>query len=610
MFRDLQDLLRLTRGHRLAFGLATLALSVSVALGHLVPLVSAGVIDAIATVRGGAVGTAASAGRLASFAAPVLDRPWLAALVLVALTGAAGAFAWLRDRTAARAAERAVRDLRDRLHDHLQHLPCATLDRADTGDFVQRCTSDVETVRLFLTTQVLEIGRTVVMVLLALPVMIWIDGRMTLVSLAVFPVIFAFGAVFFRRVKQRFLEADEAEGAMTATLQENLTGIRVVQAFSRQDHENARFSARAGRYRDLHVRVIELMGNYWSLSDLLCGVQVGLTLFVGAHLASRGQLSIGSLFAFMAWAGLLIWPVRQLGRTLTESGKAVVALRRITEILDMPEEADPAESPAIPGAWPGRIEFRGVRFAHGSGHAVLDGLDLVIEPGQSLALVGPPGCGKSTLIALLLRLHDPQEGEILLDGVNIADLPRKLVRSLVATVLQEPFLYSRTIDHNIRVGRPRATRHEVEDVARAACLHETVMAFPDGYDTLVGERGVTLSGGQRQRVALARTLLEEAPVLVLDDVLSAVDTRTEGRIREALAARRGRRTSIVIAHRLTTTRQADVVAVLRGGRVAQLGTHDELAAVEGAYRRLWDIQSELETDIAHALERADQGGVA
>ena len=590
MLSDLRRLSSLTRGRRALFGAAVLALAGSLALAQLVPLLCGAVIDGVVAQAG----DAPLAGRLGAIAAPLVERPWLAALAIVTVTGASGALAWLRGRLAAQASEQVVRDLRDELHDHLQRVPCSWLDARDTGDLVQRCSSDVETVRMFVSAQVVEIGRAVLMVLLALPVMLWLDARMALTSLLLFPLIFAGGAIFFRRVKARFLEVDEAESAMTSTLQENLSGMRVVRAFGREEHESRRFSAHAGRFADLQERLISLLAIYWSLSDLLCGIQIALPLFAGATWVARGEMSVGALYAFMAWTALLIFPVRQMGRTLTDAGKAVVSMQRIAEVLAAPREADPPASARLPAPeWKGRIEIRGLVFRHGEGRPVLDGIDLDVEPGQVVALVGPPGCGKSTIVSLLLRLHDPTSGTIRIDGTDVTRLPRATVRRAIATVLQDPFLYSRTVGHNVRVGRSHATSEEIEEAARAACIHDAIAAFPDGYDTIVGERGVTLSGGQRQRVVIARTLLEEAPILVLDDALSAVDTRTEARIREAIAARRGRRTCVVIAHRLTTTRAADVVVVLDEGRIVQRGSHEELASVEGPYRRLWEIQSAL-----------------
>lgn len=613
MNTDLRILLDLTRGQRARFGLAILALAGSLAFAQLVPLLCGAVIDGVAQ-RSGASEAAASS-PIARLARPFVENPALAALAVLLVAIASGALAWLQGRMAAGASEKVVRDLRDRLHDHLQRVPVAWLDSHDSGDLVQRCSSDVETVRLFVSVQVVEIGRAFLMVALALPIMLLLDWRMALVSLVLFPPIFVIAVVFFRKVKERFLQADEAEAAMTSVLQENLTGIRVVRAFGREDHETGRFSERAGRFADLQERLIALLAVYWALSDFLCGVQIALPLFIGAHWAAQGEMSVGALYAFMAWTALAIFPVRQMGRTLTDAGKAVVSMQRIAEVLAIPREADP-ESPAPEPPWRGLVEMRGVRFQHGEHRAILDGIDLTIQPGQVIALVGPPGCGKSTLVSLLLRLHDPTEGSILLDGVDIARLPRRSVRKAVAAVLQEPFLYSRSIVQNLRVGRLSSTQAEIEEAARAACIHDAITTFPEGYDTLVGERGVTLSGGQRQRMAIARTLLEDAPILVLDDALSAVDTRTEARIREAIARRRGRRTCLLIAHRLTTTRQADIVIVLREGRIVQAGSHEELSAVNGPYRRLWDIQSALQGELGADLRtsagasRAEEGAEA
>jgi ATP-binding cassette subfamily B protein len=420
---------------------------------------------------------------------------------------------------------------------------------------------------------------------------------MALVTVALFPPIFAFAIVFFRRVQALFKDVDEAESAMTTVLQENLTGIRVVRAFARQDFECAKFAERNARHRDCHARLIGLLGRYWGLSDLLCLGQVGLVVLVGGLWVGRGEVAPGDLIAFVFYAQYAIWPLRHLGRVLNDTGRALVALRRLGEILAEPEETD-LELPTDPPRLRGAIEVRGLRFAFPEGGPALNGLDLRVGEGETLALLGPPGSGKSTFVQLLLRLHDYAEGSILLDGRELRGLGRRFVRSQVGVVLQEPFLYSKTIGANVRLGRAAASDAEVERAAEAAAVHGSIQEFERGYETLVGERGVTLSGGQRQRVALARALVKDPPILVLDDALSAVDVETEAQILDALRARRGVRTTILIAHRLSSTQHADRIVVLERGAVVQAGTHEELLREEGPYRRLWRIQNALEEEIA------------
>ena len=323
-------------------------------------------------------------------------------------------------------------------------------------------------------------------------------------------------------------------------------------------------------------------------------VQQALVLFSGAYFIATGSLTVGTLFAFLMFLNMLLWPVRQMGRTLTELGKSVVALNRIGEILSVPVESDPEKpiTPAEPSA--GRIEVRDLVFRYGEEESELNGISFTVEPGETLAIVGPSGSGKSTLMSLLLRLYDYQSGSIRFDGHELTDLDRSWVRSQFSVVMQEPFLYSKTIGENIRLSRAGAVDQDVAEAARLADIHETISSFGSGYRTLVGERGVTLSGGQRQRVALARALLQETPVLLLDDALSAVDAETEATILEALRSRHGRRTTLVIAHRLSTLAHADKVIVMEGGRITQAGRHSELLEREGLYRRLWSIQTTLE----------------
>lgn len=610
------SLRQLVQGERGRFGAAFVALALGVALSFVPAFVSGAAIDGLS----GGFDPGSAFGRFAEkrpeLAGLLAGSAWRAAVSIVIFTALSGAFLYLQGRWAAQAAENLALRVRERLYDHLQHLPASYHDRADAGDLVQRCSSDVETVRSFLATQVVVIGRSILLVALALPVMLAMNLRMTLWSLLLFPPILVLAVVFFGRVRSKFLEVDEAEGRMTSVLQENLSGIRVVRAFAQQEHEIARFAEANRRFRDLSEELLALLARYWSASDLLCMGQVGVVLIAGGALIRSGDLTAGALFTFMSWVNLLVWPLRHAGRVLTESGKATVSLGRIQEVLAEPEESEHpwtrSELRAADEPGEGALEVDGVTFAHGEGLPVLQAVSFRAEPGETVALVGPPGSGKSTLIDLLLRVHEPDAGAIRVDGRDLRELPLKQARALFAAVLQEPFLFSRSVADNIRLAAPHAGRDDVEAAARAACVHDSVERFQEGYDTLVGERGVTLSGGQRQRVALARALLEDAPVLLLDDALSAVDTETEAAIVKALAERHGRRTTVVAAHRLSTVRDADLIVVLDRGRVVQRGGHEELLRQEGPYRRLWAIQSEQGEALDRELRatRANEAGGA
>jgi len=324
-------------------------------------------------------------------------------------------------------------------------------------------------------------------------------------------------------------------------------------------------------------------------------------LFVGASRLAAGTITVGTLFLFLTYVGMIIWPIRQLGRVLTDSGKAVVSLGRINEILSEAEET--REATPGHGRADGAIELRGVTFGYDAARPVIRDLSLSIKAGETVAFVGAPGAGKSTLIRLLLRLYAYQQGSITIDGHDIATVSRQWLRSQIGVVLQDPFLYSRTVEQNLRVGRPDAPLEHLVRAAEDAAIHRSIERLSGGYDALVGERGVTLSGGQRQRLALARALLKDPPVLVLDDSLSAVDTGTEAKILSALAARKGRHTTIVIAHRLSSVRQADRIVMLEAGRVVQIGDHATLIAEPGPYRRLCEIQGSLDEQISADVER-------
>lgn len=522
---------------------------------------------------------------------------WLAGLAIVLISAIAHCFTFLRGKLSAEVSEEFARRLKNNLYDHIQKLPYSWHSKVQTGDIIQRCTSDVETIRRFLGSQLVQLGRGIFMIVLLVPIMLSMDARMTLVSMVVVPIIFIYAYVFFRQVKHRFLAADEAEGYLTTVLEESMSGIRIVRAFAREDYEISRFEAAANDYRDKCRRLITVLAYYWSSSDALCLIQIASVFIFGIGWTIKGEISLGTLLAFSTYVGMLLWPIREMGRILTDLGRALVSVGRLQEVLETPVESlDTGLHLPAGTRLKGQIEFQNLSFAYDPEHPILQNINLRINPGETIAILGATGSGKSTLTNLIPRLFDDYKGKILVDGIDLSGINRQDLRRQIGIVLQEPFLYSRSIAENIGIALPELDRAKVEKAAREAALHDSISELDEAYDTVIGERGITLSGGQRQRCAMARALILDPAILIFDDALSAVDSETEQVIQRNLLSRKGRATTIIITHRLTGVALADRIVVLEHGKIAQMGTHDELIAQDGAYQRIWSIQHQLELE--------------
>ena len=518
------------------------------------------------------------------------EHLWIMALILVGVALFSGAAMYVSRYHTAKAGENFAKNMRDALFAHVQKLPMKWHDKHQTGDIIQRCTSDVEVIRNFVVTQLLEVFRTVFLVVVSFSVMVSMNVKLSLIVLLFVPLVVAYSGIFYRLIARRFTDADEAEGALSTVVQENATGVRVVRAFGREKFEMERFREKNDIFANLWIRLGTLSGLYWGVGDLITGLQVVTIIVLGAVEAVHGNITVGEFIAFASYNTTLVWPIRGLGRILSDMSKAGVSFERVDYIIRAAEEAYQEENQEENRTFD--IRFSHVNFAYEEGHPVLSNLDFSIPQGSTLGILGGTGSGKSTLVQLLNRLYELQEGqgEITLGGKNIREIPLEWLRNNIGIVLQEPFLYSRTIKENIAASVPDATMEEIRQAAKIACVDDTIMSFPDGYDTLVGERGVTLSGGQRQRVAIARMLLQKAPIMIFDDSLSAVDSQTDAKIRKALSQSCKNATVILISHRITTLMGADQILVLNQGKIQEQGTHEELISRDGIYRQVYEIQ--------------------
>ena len=510
------------------------------------------------------------------------------AIIIASLIGGLGNFG---TRTAtARGSEGFVKGLRDALYSHIQRLPFSWHVGHNTGEIIQRCTSDVEVIRNFFTNQLLEVIRIVFMIVYYMVIMFSMDWRIALISAAFIPVVLLYSGIFYSKISKRFRTADEAEGILSTNVQENLTGVRVVRAFGRERYEVDKFNKKNSRFSELWVELGKLMSVYWALGDLMTGLQIMSVIAIGAAFAANGEISAGTLLAFISYNSSLTWPIRSLGRTLSEMSKSGVSIDRVAYILRAEEEKVLPEAKTPP--MDKDIRFNDVTFSYEGLKPVLSHLSFTIPAGKTFAILGGTGSGKSTIAALLDRLYDlgPGEGSITVGGVDIREIRQDYLRKNIGLVLQEPYLFSRSIGENIAITRPGAGLAGIRQATTIACVDDAIDTFSDGYDTVVGERGVTLSGGQKQRVAIARMLMQEAPIMIFDDSLSAVDAETDAKIRAALKERMGSATVILISHRITTLMQADEILVLKDGELSDIGTHHELTSRPGIYKDIYDIQ--------------------
>ena len=590
----LKGIWRMMTGYRLAYAGATTALAISaiartstyLLLGYFTDkILAAGVIDPSGIFT---------------------NRLLLVAIGFVLLASVEGLFSYISGRLAAFTAEGITRRLRNYLFDHLQRLTFTYHAKTPTGDQIERVTSDVDALRRFYSEQAIGVGRIILLFLINFMAIMRLNSTLAWASVVVIPFILVVSLWFFKKVTAAYEKYQEQEATLSTTLQENLTGVRVVKAFARQDFEKNKFEKDNFEKFLRGKKLLYMHSLFWPLSDIVLGFQMLAGYMLGATMAINGVITVGTYVTYTGLVVWLIWPIRNLGRLIVSASTGMVSYGRIMDIVKQDREPltdgkiSSSESPR------GEVVFEKVSFSYnGDESQVLKSVSFRVLPGQSLALLGSTGSGKTSLVNLLPRFYDYTEGRILLDGNDLKDYSRDYLRRHIGIVEQEPFLFSRSIRENITYGVGRhVPMDEVEKAARAAAIHDVIMEFPDKYDTLVGEKGVTLSGGQKQRVTIARTLLKNPRILILDDSTSSVDTETEAEIRKALNNLMENRTTFIIAHRIQSVMNADTIVVLDKGEIVEIGKHEDLVSGNGMYRKIYDIQTRIEEELEQEIAAA------
>lgn len=576
----MKNIFKYLKGYRAVFVLAIISIVIATAMQLATPILIKYAVDSVI----GDIPAGNLQFLMDAFGKNLLMVVW----IIVAINLIRGIFLFLKGVLSSYAAENIAQNMRESLYRQIQYMTYEHHTKKETGDMIQRCTSDVETIRRFLGVQIVDLGRIIFMILLSVLIMLTLDVKLTLYAIALIPVLFIFSYVFFTKVQKTFKKSDEAEGKLTTVLQENLSGVRVVRAFGREKYEIDKFEEVNMDYKKTTYRLIEILAMFWSSSDLITLFQSGVVLVVGSQMVISGELTIGTLIAFITYESMLLWPVKQSGRLLSELGKTTVAITRVEEILN--EEIERDTSDEIEPDIEGSIEFNHVNFSYPDGKQALKDINFKLERGKTLGILGSTGSGKSTLVHLLQRLYD-YEGSIKIDDYELSGIKKQWIRRKIGLILQEPYLYAKTVRENIGIINKDYVEADITEAAKIASIHDNILEFKEGYDTIIGEKGVSLSGGQKQRVAISRTIIDhDKRILIFDDSLSAVDTETDMKIRRALSKRSKDVTTLIISHRITTLAEADYIIVLDEGAIIQRGSHEALIAEEGLYKRIWDLQ--------------------
>ena len=531
------------------------------------------------------------------------------ALAILAVSVVRGFFDFARTYTTDSLSQKVAYDLRNLIYNKLQHLSFAFHDKEHTGNLMSKATSDVEAIRRFVNMGLVRSLEVVLRTAIVTSILVSLDWELTLISLVFMPFVVARSALVMGRLRRMWLRVQEVMGELVTVLQENLVGIHVVKAFASEEYEKKKYNLKAQELREEYFQSERLQGTNSAWMTLYFTVAMGLILWYGGWEIIRGDLTAGGLTMFLLFMNQLTFPIRASAQIINSFARAISSGRRIFDVLDARSPVDERPDARDMGRADGYVRFNDVSFSYDSQVPALRRVNIEAAPGQITAILGAPGSGKSTVVSLLPRFYDVTGGQITIDGRDIRDFTLQSLRRNVGIVQQDVYLFSATIRDNIAYGAAHASFEDVIQAAKIAQLHDHIMSLPDGYDTWVGERGVTLSGGQRQRLSIARTVLIDPPILILDDSTSSVDVETERLIHRAMIEVMKGRTTFVIAHRLSTVREADLILVLQNGEIVEQGAHEELIARQGIYRDIYELQLRPQEEIMlDAAIAADNGG--